>query len=514
MPLRTIIIKATRSGTASTVIIRRGASGTGTGGGVTDHGALAGLGDDDHPQYLNNTRGDARYGPIPYGGDDPNIPSLLTITGITTPAASDPIILPYTEISLDYPKWDDGSWRVEYGLVYGEWLVDEYYNGTYGAKVASTEYLPVGLEFPTPFSGAGILTITGNQPIATYLGQLCQTPSALWRWNGSAWVSATAANTIPLGNITQLGQNVRAALAIPANATGGIFRQGQALQATTLGLSGNATVGGMLIATGKVTGNGQGNLENFGDNDLLNRYHASYEAMMNGMNFRQLYNVTTTQAGTGASGSSQGPMGSSASIAVAVGSSASAGVYDSIHSHAGYSGSPMRSNAFFDFFAHGVMLRVEPNTNWVSRINFGVGSPNRTIPLAGEVVASSRQWGVEFYYDGAAYVGRLYWYDTSINYGTPFALTVTAANWSGLVYSMRMTQNANGKLDFYVNTPASGLGGGRLPTTPTSTVNAVWTNVNLNGRHINFEVAAAAAAAPTNGARIHASAMFCRYQSP
>ena len=31
------------------------------GGGVTDHGALTGLGDDDHPQYLNETRGDARY---------------------------------------------------------------------------------------------------------------------------------------------------------------------------------------------------------------------------------------------------------------------------------------------------------------------------------------------------------------------------------------------------------------------------------------------------------------------
>jgi hypothetical protein len=30
-------------------------------GGVTDHGALTGLGDDDHTQYLNNARGDARY---------------------------------------------------------------------------------------------------------------------------------------------------------------------------------------------------------------------------------------------------------------------------------------------------------------------------------------------------------------------------------------------------------------------------------------------------------------------
>lgn len=33
----------------------------GGGGGVTDHGLLTGLADDDHPQYLNNARGDARY---------------------------------------------------------------------------------------------------------------------------------------------------------------------------------------------------------------------------------------------------------------------------------------------------------------------------------------------------------------------------------------------------------------------------------------------------------------------
>src|SRR5574343_833693 len=33
----------------------------GGGGGVTDHGALTGLGDDDHPQYHTDARGDARY---------------------------------------------------------------------------------------------------------------------------------------------------------------------------------------------------------------------------------------------------------------------------------------------------------------------------------------------------------------------------------------------------------------------------------------------------------------------
>lgn len=35
--------------------------GAGEGGGATDHGALTGLGDDDHTQYHNDTRGDARY---------------------------------------------------------------------------------------------------------------------------------------------------------------------------------------------------------------------------------------------------------------------------------------------------------------------------------------------------------------------------------------------------------------------------------------------------------------------
>lgn len=38
-----------------------GGGGGGGGGGTSDHGALAGLDDDDHPQYLTTARGDARY---------------------------------------------------------------------------------------------------------------------------------------------------------------------------------------------------------------------------------------------------------------------------------------------------------------------------------------------------------------------------------------------------------------------------------------------------------------------
>lgn len=43
-----------------------GADGSAT----TDHGTLLGLGDDDHTQYHNDTRGDARYTPIAHGAGD------------------------------------------------------------------------------------------------------------------------------------------------------------------------------------------------------------------------------------------------------------------------------------------------------------------------------------------------------------------------------------------------------------------------------------------------------------
>jgi hypothetical protein len=50
---------------------QRGASGGG-GGGTSDHGALTGLSDDDHPQYLTQARGDARYAAIGSGGGTGN----------------------------------------------------------------------------------------------------------------------------------------------------------------------------------------------------------------------------------------------------------------------------------------------------------------------------------------------------------------------------------------------------------------------------------------------------------
>lgn len=47
---------------------------------ITDHGALSGLADDDHPQYLNQTRGDARYAALAHTQS----PTTLTQDGATT----------------------------------------------------------------------------------------------------------------------------------------------------------------------------------------------------------------------------------------------------------------------------------------------------------------------------------------------------------------------------------------------------------------------------------------------
>lgn len=45
-------------------------TGLGTNVNFMDHGALTGLSDDDHPQYLNTARGDARYPQLPTGTPD------------------------------------------------------------------------------------------------------------------------------------------------------------------------------------------------------------------------------------------------------------------------------------------------------------------------------------------------------------------------------------------------------------------------------------------------------------
>jgi len=71
-----------------------------SGAGVSDHGALTGLGDDDHTQYHNNTRGDARYytqtelvATTTDSGSGANLIGVPTLSGATIDTVGDVLSL-------------------------------------------------------------------------------------------------------------------------------------------------------------------------------------------------------------------------------------------------------------------------------------------------------------------------------------------------------------------------------------------------------------------------------------
>ncbi|MEA3370811.1 MAG: hypothetical protein U9Q40_05670, partial [Campylobacterota bacterium] len=57
-----------------------GTLGSGGSGGVTDHGALTGLGDDDHTQYLTDARGDLKYATIDHTHSISSLGNELNLT--------------------------------------------------------------------------------------------------------------------------------------------------------------------------------------------------------------------------------------------------------------------------------------------------------------------------------------------------------------------------------------------------------------------------------------------------
>lgn len=105
-----------------------------SGGIITDHGTLLGLGDDDHPQYLNNSRGDVRYEPIGAvaahaSAGDPH-PQYLTET--EGDALYDALGTGASEAATTMAAhYADGDPHPQYGLVAGEtWSGTHTHGGT------------------------------------------------------------------------------------------------------------------------------------------------------------------------------------------------------------------------------------------------------------------------------------------------------------------------------------------------------------------------------------------------
>jgi hypothetical protein len=126
---------------------------------------------------------------LTWASGDPNIPEILTITGITTPADSDPLTLTRGEDISGVPSWElvgGLEWTMSY--VEGTWSLADGDAAVYAASKTDAAGTPVGLTGWTISAGAGQPVITGDNPAGDFLGQWCRAATAWWQWNGTAWV--------------------------------------------------------------------------------------------------------------------------------------------------------------------------------------------------------------------------------------------------------------------------------------------------------------------------------------
>jgi hypothetical protein len=279
----------------------------------------------------------------------------------------------------------------------------------------------------------------------------------------------------------------------------------------TLTFSNAIIAGSTLTATGNATLNGSGNLapSQTADSDasLMTR-GIIYQSQADFNSGDLVGSQSAIAIGTGASQGAFLTFGHG--VQVTTNTNTAAGVYfgDAIWSQATYSGGTMPANKAVDLTMKGVMLRAESNTNFVTRVAFGVGASTRTPPAAGNPAATNQSWGVNFFYDGTNHVYQPFWYTTNYNTAPTAVITnLTTANWLQRVYTMRFRQTTNGQIAFYIN---NGIAS-RLDPTPVWTTNVTWPSANYGGRFIGMECATATNAAPTAGARMHFRNAYIKY---
>jgi hypothetical protein len=169
---------------------------------------------------------------LTWASGDPNIPENLTVTGITEPLDSDPVLLERVADANGYARWEVDDWVVTWGS--GDWSVSKNLGVEFLSYSASLVESPVGLTFDAPEYGAGIPVITGDNPIGSFIGQRLQViDTGIWySWDGSQWVAdlstlgnsasldvGTTAGTVAAGDHTHTNAQVNTAIATDPAAT-------------------------------------------------------------------------------------------------------------------------------------------------------------------------------------------------------------------------------------------------------------------------------------------------------
>lgn len=146
----------------------------GAGDGVTDHGALTGLGDDDHPQYHNDARGDLRYSQLGHTHTASQVTDFNTATDARVTAG----IATHVGLSDPHTQYQKES---EKGAAGGYAELD----GT--GRVPSAQ-LPAGIDDVLEYANFASLPVTG----ASGLIYVTLDDNKTYRWSGSAYVEISA----------------------------------------------------------------------------------------------------------------------------------------------------------------------------------------------------------------------------------------------------------------------------------------------------------------------------------
>jgi hypothetical protein len=219
---------------------------------------------------------------------------------------------------------------------------------------------------------------------------------------------------------------------------------------------------------------------------------------------------TATALGSGTSSGNVG-LGRTLTSGTAVGSAIATLHGDMAWGPITYSGQTWPLNSPCEVVIHGVSLYFS-NSGIDRKVRFMVGVEADVYDASASPLQGAG-FGVELWLDAGVLKGQIVWHNGtgSMNTGSVFTLYPWNTRWE-ILGSVRLTHDGNGNIAFYISPrPTSpGRGSKRLPSTPTATCIATFTETNALGGYVTVECANSAVAVTPVAQRATYRALYLR----